>query len=266
MAVHILVYLLHCLSIYSQYIYCENISNGKEAKQSSTWESNYAGHALNISYLRDGAMTFNGNPSWWEVDLRGYFTISYITVTARNQSAANSNLTNATVEVMDKDVSLCSDVQVVLCGNVPSVVSAGEKFTFTCNATFPVRFIRVSRRSTRDVFLTIGHVDVQGKRTVKPCCSHYTSSPNVKVSEPFLATSAVTVGDCGIVCNQHHSCIDLMCNLLQENLSDKWSTVIYRPAWKKSRFIMTPHARVGASHVVLCLSVVISCNNAAYTK
>ncbi|XP_046585399.1 uncharacterized protein LOC124292349 [Haliotis rubra] len=117
-------------------------------------------------------------------------------------------LEKAFVEVMDKDVSLCSDVQVVWCGEVPNTVAAREKFTFTCNVTFPVRFVRVTRRSASSVRLKIGHVDVQGGGTMKPYRSYYKPSKNKKVSNPFLTTSAITAGDCGIVCHQHHSCID----------------------------------------------------------
>ncbi|XP_046370758.2 uncharacterized protein LOC124145121 [Haliotis rufescens] len=133
---------------------------------------------------------------------------------------------NAFVEVMDKDVSLCSDVQVVLCGNVSSSVTAGEEFTFTCNATFPVRFVRVTRPSTTNVYLVIGHVDVQGEGAKKPYRSYYKPLKNKKVSQPFLTTSAMTAGDCGIICHRYNSCIDFSysaVSLTDENclLTDK---------------------------------------------
>ncbi|XP_046558392.1 uncharacterized protein LOC124267513 [Haliotis rubra] len=115
---------------------------------------------------------------------------------------------NASVEVMDKDVSLCSDVQVVRCGALPTIVAPGDKFTFTCNATFPVRFVRVVQRATSISHFGIGHVDVQGEGTIKPYRSYYKPSKNKKVSEPFQTTSAMTAGYCGIVFHQHHSCID----------------------------------------------------------
>ncbi|XP_046542415.1 uncharacterized protein LOC124252796 [Haliotis rubra] len=116
---------------------------------------------------------------------------------------------NAYVEVMDKDVSLCSDVQVVWCGAVSSTVAAGEEFTFTCNATFPVRFVRVTRRSTVavGVRIGIGHIDIQGEGTKKPHRSYYKTSKK-KTSEPFLTTSAMTAGECGIICQRYYSCID----------------------------------------------------------
>ncbi|XP_046558394.1 uncharacterized protein LOC124267515 [Haliotis rubra] len=186
----------------------ENISKGKDAKQSSAHPTYTASKALDKAHASSGSLTNQGNPSWWEVDLRGYFNINNITVTAASYSNSYNHMKNAYVEVMDKDVSLCSDVQVVWCGAVSSTVAAGEDFTFTCNATFPVRFVRVTRRSTSRIHLWIGHVDVQGEGTTKPYRSYYKPSKNVKVSEPFLTTSAMTAGDCGIVCHQHHSCID----------------------------------------------------------
>ncbi|XP_046585390.1 uncharacterized protein LOC124292340 isoform X3 [Haliotis rubra] len=191
--------------LHNIYVHSENISIGKDAKQSSTYSTYPASMALDKAHAYYGSFTSQDNPSWWEVDLRGYFNISNITVTA---TSYNIYMKNAYVEVMDKDVSLCSDVQVVWCGAVSSTVAAGEDFTFTCNATFPVRFVRVTRRSTSRVQRWIGHVDVQGEGTVKPYRSYYKPSKNKKVSEPFLTTSAMTAGDCGIVCHQHHSCID----------------------------------------------------------
>ncbi|XP_048246392.1 uncharacterized protein LOC124145099 [Haliotis rufescens] len=184
----------------------ENISNGKDAKQSSNYENYYAAQALNRSYASSGSVTERSIQSWWEVDLRGYFTISNITLTAATVRIRYLDMRNAFVEVMDKDVSLCSDVQVEWCGNVSSTVTAGEEFTFTCNATFPVRFVRVTRPSTTNVHLIIGHVDVQGKGAKKPHHSYYKPSKSKKVSQPFLTTTAMTAGDCGIICHQYHSC------------------------------------------------------------
>ncbi|XP_046574747.1 uncharacterized protein LOC124282764 [Haliotis rubra] len=186
----------------------ENISNGKDATQSSTYSSYVASRALNKAHASLGSLTNNDNPSWWKVDLRGYFNISNITVTAATYSSWSIYMKNASVEVMDKDVSLCSDVQVKWCGEVPNTLAVGEEFTFTCNATFPVRFVRVVQRATSNSLFGIGHVDVQGEGTIKPYRSYYKPSRNKKVSEPFLTTSAMTAGDCGIVCHQHHSCID----------------------------------------------------------
>ncbi|XP_067660242.1 uncharacterized protein [Haliotis asinina] len=184
----------------------ESISNGKDAKQSSTDDIHVASRALDISYLNSGSLTARGNLSWWDLDLRGYFTISNITLTARNSTV--THMTNAYVEVADKDISLCSDVQAVWCGAVPHGIAPGEKVTFTCNGIAPVRFVRVTRRSPNHIPLAIGHVDVQGEGATKPYRSHYKPSPNKKMLQPFLATSATTVGDCGIVCHKHHSCID----------------------------------------------------------
>ncbi|XP_067668680.1 uncharacterized protein [Haliotis asinina] len=180
----------------------ENISNGKSARQSGTSSSYRASNALNKAYAYYGSVTNPSIPPWWEVDLRGYFIISKITVSA----VSFANWEDAYVEVMDKNVVLCSDVQVVWCGAVTSTVAAGEKFTFTCNATFPVRFVRVTR--SRGSQLVIGHVEVEGEGTIKPFRSYYKSSWNKKVSRPFLTTSVITAGDCGIVCHKHHSCID----------------------------------------------------------
>ncbi|XP_071086091.1 uncharacterized protein [Haliotis cracherodii] len=190
------------------YVQSENISNGKYAKQSSTHMTYGASRALNKVYMSSGSATGLSNPSWWEVDLRGYFTISSITLTAATFGGWNVHMRNAEVVVMDKDVSLCSDVQSEWCGNVSSTVTAGEEFTFTCNATFPVRFVRVTRPSTTNVYLDIGHVDVQGEGAKKPYRSYYKPSKNKKVSQPFLTTSAMTAGNCGIICHQYHSCID----------------------------------------------------------
>ncbi|XP_048246391.1 fucolectin-like [Haliotis rufescens] len=186
----------------------EHISNGKYAKQSSTSSIYDASRALNKSYVSSGSLTKFASPSWWEVDLRGYFTISSITLTAATYGRWNVHMRNAFVEVMDKDVSLCSDVQSEWCGNVSSTVTAGEEFTFTCNATFPVRFVRVTRPSTTNVHLVIGHVDVQGEGAKKPYRSYYKPLKNKKVSQPFLTTSAMTAGDCGIICHRYNSCID----------------------------------------------------------
>ncbi|XP_071086318.1 uncharacterized protein [Haliotis cracherodii] len=190
-----------------QNIHGENIAFGKDAKQSSTTTGYSAIRALDITYSKVGSVTGAGNPSWWEVDLRGYFSISNITLTA-SDSGYVSNLKNAYVEVMDKDVSLCPDVQVEWCGNVSSTVARKEKFTFTCNATFPIRFVRVTRRSSSNVKLNIGHIDVQGVGATKRCRSYYTPTTKRKVSIPSLTTSAITAGDCGILCQRNHSCID----------------------------------------------------------
>ncbi|XP_046585388.1 uncharacterized protein LOC124292340 isoform X1 [Haliotis rubra] len=194
--------------LHNIYVHSENISIGKDAKQSSTYSTYPASMALDKAHAYYGSFTSQDNPSWWEVDLRGYFNISNITVTATSYSDWYIYMKNAFVEVMDKDVSLCSDVQGAWCGEVPNTLAAGEEFTFTCNATFPVRFVRVTRRSTSGIYLSIGHVDVQGEGTTKPYRSYYKPSKNKKVSEPFLTTSAMIAGDCGIVCHQHHSCID----------------------------------------------------------
>ncbi|XP_046558395.1 uncharacterized protein LOC124267516, partial [Haliotis rubra] len=194
--------------LHNIYVHSESISRGKDAKQSSTHSTYLASKALDKAHAYYGSLTNRDNPSWWEVDLRGYFNISNITVIAASYRDSCIHMKNAYVEVMDKDVSLCSDVQVVWCGAVSSTVAAGEDFTFTCNATFPVRFVRVTRRSTNRIYLWIGHVDVQGEGTTKPYRSYYKPSKNKKVSEPFLTTSAMTAGHCGIVCHQHHSCID----------------------------------------------------------
>ncbi|XP_046341538.2 uncharacterized protein LOC124122532 [Haliotis rufescens] len=183
----------------------ESIAFGKNAKQSTTYRENDASHALNRTFSYTGSVTGPVISPWWEVDLRGYFRISIITLTA---GKFYINMRNASVEVMDKDVSLCSDVQSEWCGNVSSTATAREEFTFTCNATFPVRFVRVTRRSTNYTYLAIGHVDVQGIGATKRYRSHYTPTANGKVSIPFLTTSAVTAGACGILCHKSHSCID----------------------------------------------------------
>ncbi|XP_067670178.1 uncharacterized protein, partial [Haliotis asinina] len=183
----------------------ESISRGKDAKQSGTYYSYVASRALDIYYSNTESVTGPGNDLWWEVDLRGFFTISNITLIAGN--IWYIHMEQASVEVTDKDVSLCSDVQVVWCGAVATSVALAEKFTFTCNATFPVRFVRVTKRSTSSIYLIIGHVDVQGEGAVKPYRSYYKPSWNKKVSEPFLTTSATIAGECGIVCHKHHSCI-----------------------------------------------------------
>ncbi|XP_067670169.1 uncharacterized protein [Haliotis asinina] len=115
---------------------------------------------------------------------------------------------DAYVEVMDKDASLCSDTQVEWCGNVSSTVAKKEKFIFTCNATFPIRFIRVTRRSTKNTYLNIGHIDVQGDGATKRYRSYYTPTMRRKVTKPSLTTSAITAGECGIFCHRNHSCID----------------------------------------------------------
>ncbi|XP_067670181.1 uncharacterized protein [Haliotis asinina] len=186
----------------------KSVSNGEGAKQSSryTHGSGVASRALHAVYSHTGSTTDRGKEVWWEVDLRGYFTISNITLTAGNKS--NTFMEQASVEVTDKDVSICSDVQVAWCGTVATRVAPREKFTFTCNATFPVRFVRVTRRSTNRTRLMIRLVDVQGEVAVKPHRSYYKPSWNKKVSMPFLTTSATTAGACGIVCHKHHSCID----------------------------------------------------------
>ncbi|XP_071084495.1 uncharacterized protein [Haliotis cracherodii] len=186
----------------------ESIAFGKNAKQSTTYGEHDASHALDRTFSRIGSATQSGNLPWWEVDLRGYFTISSITLTAAIPYALYNKMGNAFVEVMNKDVSLCSDVQVVWCGNVSSTVTAGEEFTFTCNATFPVRYVRVTRLSTTNVQLIIGHVDVQGIGATKQYRSHYTPTANWRVYIPSLTTSAVTAGACGILCHKSHSCID----------------------------------------------------------
>ncbi|XP_046370759.2 uncharacterized protein LOC124145122 [Haliotis rufescens] len=183
----------------------ENIAFGKTAKQSTTHGEYNASIALDEIYSNRGSTTGLGNPSWWEVDLRGYFSISNITLTAVDM-IWNLHMRNAFVEVMDKDVSLCSDVQVAWCGNVSSTVASEEEFTFTCNATFPVRFVRVTRPGNDR--LNIGHIDVQGVVATQRYRSHFTSTANRKVSFPSLATSAVTAGACGILCHKSHSCID----------------------------------------------------------
>ncbi|XP_071086129.1 fucolectin-like [Haliotis cracherodii] len=190
------------------YVQSENISNGKYAKQSSTITPYDASQALNKANVSSGSLTKRASPSWWEVDLRGYFTISSITLTAATYRGWNVHMRNAFVEVMDKDVSLCSDVQSEWCGNVSNTVTGGEEFTFTCNATFPVRYVRVKRPSTTNLHLVIGHVDVQGEGAKKPYRSYYKPLKNKKVSQPFLTTSAMTAGDCGIICHRYHSCID----------------------------------------------------------
>ncbi|XP_046325950.2 uncharacterized protein LOC124110659 [Haliotis rufescens] len=182
----------------------ESISFGKNAKQSTTFRDNDASHALNRTFSYTGSVTGPVISPWWEVDLRGYFRISIITLTA---GEFHQDMRNASVEVMDKDVSLSSDVQSEWCGNVPSTVTAREEFTFTCNATFPVRYVRVTRRSTTKAFLAIGHVDVQGIGATKRCRSHYTPTANRNVSIPFLTTSAITAGACGILCHKSFSCI-----------------------------------------------------------
>ncbi|XP_067670179.1 uncharacterized protein, partial [Haliotis asinina] len=192
----------------SLFLHCESISRGKDAKQSGTYHGYVASRALDIYYSNTESITVPGNDLWWEVDLRGFFTISNITLTARSHYCQYTYMEQASVEVTDKDISLCSDVQVVWCGAVATSVAPGEKFTFTCNATFPVRFVRVTRRSTSSTYLMIGHVDVQGEGAMKPYRSYYKPSWNKKVSMPFLTTLAITAGDCGIVCHKHHSCID----------------------------------------------------------
>ncbi|XP_071086319.1 uncharacterized protein [Haliotis cracherodii] len=185
----------------------ESIAFGKLAKQSSENYRRPASRAINPAYSGTGSLTHNGNPSWWEVDLRGYFSISNITLTAADMGLT-AHMRNAYVEVMDKDVSLCPDVQVEWCGNVSSTVARKQMFTFTCNATFPIRFVRVTRRSSRNVKLNIGHIDVQGVGATKRYRSYYTPTANRKVSNPSLTTSAITAGDCGILCHRNHSCID----------------------------------------------------------
>ncbi|XP_071085604.1 uncharacterized protein [Haliotis cracherodii] len=190
------------------YVQSENISNGKYAKQSSTFSNKDASRALNKSFVSSGTLTKFASPSWWVVDLRGYFTVSSITLTAATDGGWNIYMRNAFVEVMDKDVSLCPDVQSEWCGNVSNTVTGGQEFTFTCNATFPVRFVRVTRPSTTNTFLVIGHVDVQGEGAKKPYRSYYKPLKNKKVSQPFLTMSAMTAGDCGIICHRCNSCID----------------------------------------------------------
>ncbi|XP_046329980.2 uncharacterized protein LOC125371684 [Haliotis rufescens] len=208
MSLHVLASLTFCLSVSRlQYTHGESIAFGKLAKQRNNYPGYPASRAINPAYWRTGSLTHYGNPSWWEVDLRGYFSISNITLTAAD-NGWTVHMRNAYVEVMDKDVSLCSDVQVEWCGNVSSTVARKEKFTFTCNATFPTRFVRVTRRSTGNVFLNIGQIDVQGVEATKRYRSYYTPTTNRKVSIPSFTTSAVTAGQCGILCHQNHSCID----------------------------------------------------------
>ncbi|XP_071085909.1 uncharacterized protein [Haliotis cracherodii] len=183
----------------------ENIAFGKTAKQSTTYGEYDASKALDETYSSRGSFTEDHVPSWWEVDLRGYFSISNITLTAADMGW-NVHMRNAFVEVMDKDVSLCRDVQVEWCGNVPNTVATGEEFTFTCNATFPIRFVRVTRPGID--LLNIGHIDVQGVVATQPYRSYYTSTANRRVSFPSLTTSTETAGACGILCHKSHSCID----------------------------------------------------------
>ncbi|XP_071086247.1 uncharacterized protein [Haliotis cracherodii] len=182
----------------------ESIADGKVATQSSTAIG--ASRALSEAHRSSGSLTQLEKLTWWKVDLRGYFNINNITLTAATNGWATF-MAAVSVEVLDKDISLCPDVQVEWCGNVSSTVASGEEFTFTCNATFPVRFVRVSRNATTSQRLGIGHVDVQGEGTKKPYRSNFKSTKN-KVSRPFLTTSAMTAGDCGIICHRHHSCID----------------------------------------------------------
>ncbi|XP_048247223.1 uncharacterized protein LOC124113574 [Haliotis rufescens] len=216
MSLHVLASLVFCLSVSRlKYTHGESIAFGKLAKQSSTYIANRryyylaypASQAINPVYWMTGSYTNYGNPSWWEVDLRGYYSISNITLTAA-YNGWHTYMANAYVEVMDKDISLCSDVKVEWCGNVSSTVASGEKFNFTCNATFPIRFVRVTRRTTGNNYLGIGQVDVQGVGATKRYRSYYTPTTNRKVSIPSLTTSAVTAGQCGILCHQNHSCID----------------------------------------------------------
>ncbi|XP_046329954.1 uncharacterized protein LOC124113572 [Haliotis rufescens] len=183
----------------------ESIADGKVATQSSTHAA--GSRALSEAYRSSGSLTQLEKQTWWEVDLRGYFNINNITLTAATNGWATF-MAAVSVEVMDKDISLCYDVQVEWCGNVSSTVASGEEFTFTCNATFPVRFVRVSRNATINQYLAIGHIDVQGEGTKKPYRSNFKSTKNKKVSRPFLTTSAMTAGDCGIICHRHHACID----------------------------------------------------------
>ncbi|XP_046562860.1 uncharacterized protein LOC124271738 [Haliotis rubra] len=208
MSARILATLTFCLSLTRlQSTHGENIAFGKLAKQSSTNPGYPASQALNNIYSNTGSLTSTTNPSWWEVDLRGYFDISNITLTAAN-NGWGVYMRNAYVEVMDKDVSLCSDAQVEWCGNVSSTVAKKEKFIFTCNVPFPIRFIRVTRRSTSTNHLNIGHVDVQGVGATKRYRSYYTPTMGRKVTKPSMTTSAVTAGECGILCHRNHSCID----------------------------------------------------------
>ncbi|XP_067670158.1 uncharacterized protein [Haliotis asinina] len=186
----------------------ESIAVGKLAKQLTTYSEYHASLAISDAYSVSGSLAYGANSSWWEVDLRGYFDISKIILTATDNSWGPLYMKNAYVEVMDKDVSLCSDAQVKWCGKVPNIVGNNEKFIFTCNATFPIRFIRVTRRSTGTVYLNIGHIDVQGVGATKPYRSYYTTTMRRKVTKPSLTTSAITAGECGIFCHRNHSCID----------------------------------------------------------
>ncbi|XP_046562766.1 uncharacterized protein LOC124271655 [Haliotis rubra] len=208
MSARALVTLAVCLSLTKlQNTHGESIAFGKLAKQRNSYPGYPASRALNAIYSTTGSFTYLANPCWWEVDLRGYFDISNITLTAAT-NGWGTYMSNAYVEVIDKDVSLCSDAQVEWCGNVSSTVAAGEEFTFTCNATFPVRFVRVTRRSTSNTFLNIGHIDVQGVGATKRYRSYYTPTTGRKVTKPSMTTSAITAGECGILCHRNHSCID----------------------------------------------------------
>ncbi|XP_046562755.1 uncharacterized protein LOC124271644 [Haliotis rubra] len=212
MSAHVVATLTLCLSVTRlQDTHGENIAFRKLAKQSSTYQGNTASRALNDTHSTTGSLTSDTNPSWWEVDLRGYFDISNITLTAANNGWVQ-HMRNAYVEVMDKNVSLCSDAQVEWCGNVSSTVTKKEKFIFICNATFPIRFIRVTRRSTENIRLSIGHVDVQGVGATKRYRSYYTPTTGRKVTNPSMTTSAITAGECGIHCHRNHSCIDFSYN------------------------------------------------------